>query len=85
MVAGDACVPLAVVAQRIETMLGFKLPPWRTPSDVVYEMAVAGHNIRPVIITQYVKVFSDERGNTHTFIQGYERCIAYARRKGWLH
>jgi hypothetical protein len=65
MAAGDACVSIAAMQQRIETMLGFNdIPPWRTPSDVVYAWAVGGHNIRPVIMTPNVKVFSDELGGT---------------------
>ena len=52
MVAGDACVPLAAVQQRIQTMLGFKVgPSWRTPSDVIYEFGMGGQSVRPVLIT----------------------------------
>jgi hypothetical protein len=84
MTAGDACVPLAAVQQRIQTMLGFMAgPPWRTPSDVIYVMGFADPSIRPVLITPNVKVFARGDGGTMTFVHGYEHCLAHARSHGW--
>ncbi len=84
MVAGDACVRLAAVQQRIQTMLGFKVgPSWRTPSDVIYEFGMGGQSVRPVLITPDVKTFAKEQGGTMTFIRGYQRCLVFVRSHGW--